>query len=130
MKWLAAPLLLLGLLRHYGWVWAPPESARFVWNLSGSVVIVIFLWSLAYQFAAARPIVIWWSFEELQVIACSLARILRFWEVKPGESQCSALLGFDLGSVGLMLAAIVLYKGFHSKPPGSSYGYKSKGGKP
>ena len=108
MKSLAVCLLLMGLLRHYGWPYVDPSIAKFVWNISGSVVIVIFLWAIAYQWAATRLIALWWTFEELQVIACSLGRILRFWEVKPGESQCSALLGFDLGSVGLFLVALIL----------------------
>ena len=108
MKSLAAGLLLLGVLRHYGWSSVPTEYQRFAWNISGSVVIVIFLWAVAYQWAATRLIALWWTLEELQVIACSMGRMLRFWEVKQGESQCSVLLGFDLGSLGLFLVALIL----------------------
>lgn len=107
MKPIAAGLILLGVLRHYGWPLSG-DYGRFVWNISGAVVIVLFLWALAVHHAELRLIALWWTFEELQVIACSLGRMLRTWQVAPMESQCSSLLGFDLGSVGLFLVALIL----------------------
>lgn len=106
MKAIASTLLLLGVLRHYGYGFASTDAARFVWNISGSTVIIFFLW--AYIQPETRLIAVWWTLEELQVIACSLGRMLNFWTVKPGESQCSALLGFDLGSIGLLLVSLIL----------------------
>jgi hypothetical protein len=98
-------LLLLGVLRHYGWAYTPDGTERFWWNIGGSVVILFLAWS---AFPAARLVVLWLTFEELQVIACSLIRILRPQPIGAGQSQCSALLGFDLGTVGLMLVGMIL----------------------
>jgi hypothetical protein len=99
-------LLFLGAFRHYGWPLLPPEIQRFAWNASGSIVILALLWSMAWP--AARLLVIWLTFEELQVIGCSLIRMLRPTDIGSGQAQCSALLGFNLGAVGLMLVAVVL----------------------
>jgi hypothetical protein len=121
VKATAAALILLGALRHYGWGWVSPDIQRFVWNISGSVVILLLLWTMAYQSQPLRLVVLWWSFEELQVIACSLGRIFRPWFVNPGEAQCSALLGFNLGAIGLALVAILLVKGLHPRKS-DSYG--------
>jgi hypothetical protein len=108
MKALAAALLLAGVLRHYGWELLPPEIQALAWNISGAVIITILLWAVAWQYSATRLIVLWWTFEELQVIVCSLARMLRPWTVGAGEAQCSALLGFDLSTIGLLLISLIL----------------------
>lgn len=108
MKAAAALLLLLGVLRHYLWELTPPESQALVWNATGATVILIFLWMLAYKWRATVLIAIWWSFEELQVIACSTWLLLRPQDVAPGQGLCSSLLGFDLSSVGILLVALVL----------------------
>lgn len=125
MKSLAAALLLFGVLRHYGWPLLPPDKQAFAWNISGAIIITILLWSVAYQWQATRLVAVWWTFEELQVIACSLARMLRPWEVGDGEAQCSALLGFDLGTIGLFLVALIL--AFH---PVNLYRLQKKEKKP
>lgn len=107
----ASWLLLLGGARHYGWGLTDPSMQRFVWNISGSVVIVTFLWTF-WQWRGARPIIIWWTVEEAQVIACSLGRMLRWWDVTQGQAQCSTLLGFDLGAAGLFSVALILAHGY------------------
>jgi hypothetical protein len=105
VKWFAASLLLLGVLRHYGYSWFPPEEARFIWNISGAVLILFLIWS---AWPAARLVAIWLTFEELQVIACSLIRTLRPQPIGTGQDQCSALIGLDLGAVGMLLVALIL----------------------
>jgi hypothetical protein len=52
----------------------------------------------------------WWACEELMVIGCSSLYIVSPWEVLPGQAQCSALLQFDLGRIGLALAVFVLWR--------------------
>lgn len=105
MKWFTAALLALGVFRHYGWDHVPVDAQRFVWNMSGSVLILFLIWS---AWPAARLVVVWLSFEELQVVACSLIRILRPQDISIGKAQCSDLIGFDLGTVGLFLVALIL----------------------
>jgi hypothetical protein len=99
-------LLFVGAFRHYGWPLLPNEMQRFAWNASGSILVLALLWALAWP--AARLVVIWLTFEELQVIACSLIRMLRPVDIGSGQAQCSALIGFNLGAVGLMLMAVAL----------------------
>jgi len=106
MKPIAAALLLLGVLRHYGWELASPEIQAQIWNAAGSFVIVIFL--LIQATRATALVVIWWIAEEAQTILCSVGWILSPWEVKPGEAQCSALFGFDISTAGLFVIALIL----------------------
>ena len=106
MKPIVADLLLLGVLRHYSWELVRPDIQAQVWNACGSIVIVIFL--LAVVSRQTALVVIWWLAEEAQTILCSVGWILSPWEVKPGEAQCSALLGFDLSTLGLLVVAMIL----------------------
>ncbi len=106
MKAIAAAFLLLGVLRHYSWELAPPEIQAQVWNAAGSIVITIFL--LATVSRDTLLVVIWWIAEEAQTILCSVGWIIKPWEVKKGEAQCSALLGFDLSSAGLLAVSLIL----------------------
>lgn len=106
MKPAVAALLLLGVLRHYGWELSPPDIQAQVWNVSGSIVIVTFLLAAAWR---VSPIVtVWWIAEEAQTILCSIGWILSPWHVKEGEAQCSALLGFDLSTLGLLAVSLIL----------------------
>jgi hypothetical protein len=106
VKAAAAALLLLGLLRHYSWELVKPEYQAQVWNIVGSMVITIFL--LALWSRETAPITIWWLAEESQTMVCGTWWILSPWEVKPGEAQCSSLLGFDLSTLGLLAVSLIL----------------------
>lgn len=106
MKPLVAFLLLLGVLRHYGWELFRPEIQAQVWNIVGSVVIILFLIAIATR--ETLLVILWWIAEEAQAATCSTLWIIRPWEVKPGEAQCSALLGFDMGTLGLLAVATIL----------------------
>lgn len=112
----AIALIGLGALVHYGWSFAPAEHQAQIWNACGAfgrLVLMLFfvgvLW-LAY----GRPALIllcvaaWWACEELMVIGCSLAYIVSPWEVRQGEAQCSALLQFDLGRLGVFVVVCLL----------------------
>ena len=124
MKSLAAALLLIGVLRHYGWELVRPEWQAQVWNISASVVIVPLLWAVAYKWRPTVLIALWWTFEELQVMICSTWWLVRPWSVPKGEAQCSALIGFDLSSVGLAWVAAILLMSIVSS---SNYLKKKRG---
>jgi hypothetical protein len=109
---LAAALLLIALARHYGYVPFPPEMRGMVSKGLGGVAILALLSAVASMW---RHRLVWlacayWAFEELQVVLCSAAYIVEPWSVAPGQSICSAKAGFDLGAVGIMLAAVVLLR--------------------
>lgn len=108
MKSAAALLLLMGVLRHYLWEVVRPEWMVHAWNIAGSAVIVTFLWALAYRWRATVLIAIWWTFEEAQVVLCSTWLMFNPQPPKSGTGECSALLGVDLGTLGLLLVSLIL----------------------
>lgn len=105
-------LIALGVLVHYGWAWFPPEHQAQIWNALGALprligwigAAVLIRHQVAY-FAA-----FWLCCEELLVIGCSSLYIVSPWTVPEGQAQCSALLQFDLGRIGLALAVFVLWR--------------------
>ena len=105
----AAVVLALCVATHYGWSLAPPEHQAQAWNILGAFARLCLLAALLWY---RRGIILWvgawWALEELQVIGCSAAFIISPWVVAPGDSQCSALLGFDLGKVGATVIAFLL----------------------
>jgi hypothetical protein len=53
-------------------------------------------------------VVIWYSAEEAQVAACSVAYIVQPWHVPEGKAQCSALMQTDIGAYGIAVVALIL----------------------
>lgn len=106
MSKLAAALLLLGVIRHYGWELAPADIQPQVWNACAAIVISIFL--LATASKDTWLVAAWWIAEEAQTAMCSIGWILSPWEVKAGEAQCSALFHFDLSTLGIFVVAMIL----------------------
>jgi hypothetical protein len=98
------------VLVHYGWEWFPAEHQAQAWNALGAfarlVGVSIAAWFL--QSTVARLAAFWWACEELMVIGCSVAYIVSPWTVPDGQAQCSALLQFDLGRIGICAAVFIL----------------------
>lgn len=109
---LPAALLLIGGWRHYGWELFDGGTRALVSKASGAVAIcclLLILWRL-HGTKQMLPIVVWWAWEEMQVALCSTWFIFAPWPVQPGEAMCSAKLGFDLGSVGILIVASLAYR--------------------
>lgn len=103
------PALLLALVGlHYGWALAPVEHQAQAWNILGAAaragLLVAVLWRCRGLVLAVGA---WWLCEEAMVIGCSVAYMVSPWPVAPGESQCSALLGYDLGRIGALVLAVL-----------------------
>jgi hypothetical protein len=103
-------LLAAGAALHYGWALVPAEHQAQAWNAAGAAVraglLLAVLWHVRSRFAL--PVLAWWLAEESLVAGCSLAYIVKPWEVLPDQAQCSALLQHDLGVYGLVaIVAIV-----------------------
>jgi hypothetical protein len=64
-----------------------------VWRLRSCAVIVV----------AA-----WWALEELLVIGCNAAWLIRPWPRAPGVPMCMALFGTDLGRLGALVLMVTL----------------------
>jgi hypothetical protein len=103
-------LIGLGVLVHYGWAWFPAEHQAQAWNALGAFARLLG-WigaALWIRHGAAYLVAFWLCCEELMVIGCSVAYIVSPWEVLPGQAQCSALLQFDLGRIGICAAVLLL----------------------
>jgi hypothetical protein len=50
----------------------------------------------------------WWAVEELLVIGCNAAYIVKPWIVPAGQDMCSSLLGLDLGKVSAVALALLV----------------------
>ena len=103
-------LIGLGVLVHYGWALAPVEHQAQVWNACGGLARLALVLALAWRVRslAVLLVALWWACEELMVVGCSLAYIVSPWEVAPGAAQCSALLQFDLGRIGIFVVVCML----------------------
>ena len=105
-----AALLALGVGLHYSWSLVPAEHASQWWNASGAITRAALLLALVWHVRNRWALLVgaWWLCEEAMVAGCSIAYMLAPWQVLPGEAQCSALLQFDLGRVGLACVALIL----------------------
>lgn len=108
---IAVSLLLLGFITHYGWAWFAPEHQRLAFNALGAaarlILLVVVLWHV--RSSLALLVGLWWASEELMVIGCSVGRMVKPWAVAPGESQCSALIGFDIGRISLLIIIALVW---------------------
>ena len=105
-------LIGLGVLTHYAWSWFPAEHQSQIWNITGAFARLVGVCLAAWfiRSTVARLAAFWWACEELLVIGCSTLYMIRPWDVPEGQAQCSALLQFDLGRVGMALAVFVLWR--------------------
>jgi hypothetical protein len=103
-------LLALGVALHYGWAAFPAEHQAQAWNVLGALTRAALLLALVWHVRNRWALLVaaWWLAEEAMVVGCSLAFMFSPWVVAPGEAQCSALLQFDIGRVGLACIALLL----------------------
>lgn len=109
---LALLLLAVGASRHYGWAIFPDEIRGVASKGLGAFAALWLLWIVVYltRAAAVLAVVIWWSFEELQVVLCTAWYAVDPWPVEVGQAMCSAKAGFDLGAVGIMVVGVLLWR--------------------
>lgn len=109
---LAVFLLLVYAARHYGWLIADPElmgvASKALGSMAALCLISIIWWNLPSKSICA--VLGWYAFEELQTVACSIMYLENPWPIKPGESMCSARIGFDIGAVGAFAISFLAYK--------------------
>lgn len=106
---LAAFVLLIGASRHYGWMLAEPSMRGIVSKALGGVATLCLLGILWTRRKSAlfALVLLWYAFEEFQVIACSVRFAVDPWVVPVGQSICTALLGFDLGTAGIVFVGLM-----------------------
>lgn len=109
---LCAALLLIGAWRHYGWALFDGPTRALVSKASGAAAIVCLLlivWGMQRS-RLLGAVLLWWAWEELQVVLCSLRFIRDPWPVEPGQAMCSARFGFDIGAAGVLMVAVLAFK--------------------
>ena len=100
-------LALLLMIRHYVWDKFPAELQGEAWKLT-SALCILGLLALVWQ-AKWWPVFAVFAFEEFQVAICSAWYMAAPWHVPDGQAVCSARAGFDIGALGVMFVALVLW---------------------
>lgn len=98
-------LLILGVLKHFGYKVALDEDQSLLWNALGSLTT---MGLLAIVWAKNRsPVVglvmLWWLYEETLVCGCSLWRLVDWWPLAEGDDQCIAKFGPKLSAISLVI---------------------------
>jgi hypothetical protein len=106
-------LALLLMVRHYVWDKFPAELQGEAWKLT-SAVCILGLLAMVWQ-AKWWPVFAVFAFEELQVAICSAWMMADPWPVPDGVATCSAKAGFDMGAIGVMFVAFVIWRTVSAK---------------
>lgn len=105
----AAALLLITTVRHYGYDWAPVQHQPVASKGLGGAALLAQAWVI-YALIPSRvllPVVLFVTWQELQVVLCSAAYIQAPWPVPPGQGLCSARAGFDIGAASIIATAFL-----------------------
>lgn len=110
----AAALLVAGCVRHLVWELVPAKHAGIVSKGCGGLVILSMLWIGAWALKQAcllRGVVVavllWFGYEEAQVVSCSLLYLLAPWPVPEGAALCSSRAGIDISALSLFIVALL-----------------------
>ena len=109
---LALAMLLIGASRFYAWELWPPELRGPASKMLGSMAALCLI-GIVYSLKPSRLLAFvcaWYAFEELQTVICSMAYMVEPWAVPVGMSICSARIDFDIGAVGIMFVAFLLWR--------------------
>jgi len=107
----AVALLLLGVALHYGWAWFPVGMQSQAWRAMGAIVRIILLCAVVWRMRSrlAHAVCAWWVAEELLVAGCAIGMMVSPWVVQPGDAQCSAMIGFDIGRISLLIIIALVW---------------------
>lgn len=106
---LAIALILVGASRHYGWALFDPSIRGIVSKALGGLAILCLLWIIRRDSWQVLLVLLWWAFEEAQVVGCSVAYLIKPWSIAVGQPLCSSLVGFDIGSIGIFVVAALTF---------------------
>lgn len=105
----AAALLLITTVRHYGYDMLPLEHRAVGSKGLGGAALLAQAW-VVYALIPSRlvlPVVLFVTWQELQVVLCSAAYIQAPWPVPQGQAMCSAAAGFDIGAASIIATAFL-----------------------
>lgn len=98
-------LLLMCVLKHFGYKVADDDSQALLWNALGSLTtmsLLAIVWA-KNKSPVVGLVVLWWLYEETLVVGCSLWRLVDWWPLAEGEDQCTARMGSKLASISLVI---------------------------
>ena len=109
---LIGALLLTGFFRHYGWgpAFVAPELAGIASKGLGAAAILsllVIVWLRSDRSRLLAGVMLWWAWEETQVVTCSALYAWHPWPVQAGQPICSALAGLEIGSIGILAIALL-----------------------
>ena len=109
---LAALVLAVGVLKHYGWDLFDPGLKGVAAKGLNSVATLALLGCVLWMAWSKTLVIIsaWFAFEELQTVVCTSAWLLKPWPLDPNRAMCSQRVDFDLGAVGIMLVCVILWR--------------------
>lgn len=109
---LAALVLLAGVLKHYAWDLFDPGLKGVAAKGLGSLAMLALLGAVLYLAwsRAMAMVVAWFAFEEAQTVICTSAWLIKPWVLDPNRAMCSQRLDFDLGAIGVMAIAVILWR--------------------
>lgn len=93
----------------------PLDIQALVWNIGGSVSILVILYMLIWDKKSYSliPVAAWWTYEELLVIAASIIRCIDREKQPEQYSTISFYLNFPLGLISVSICAalaVLIYK--------------------
>lgn len=104
----AEPLLALLVFRHYGYQFWPQAMHGDIYGLAGAACLLVLLACTDVWW----PLKAWAMGEELLTAGCT-AVFLQWpylFRSEFADERCSQAVGFKLGSVGLVVVAILAYR--------------------
>jgi hypothetical protein len=75
-----------------------------------AIIALVWIIDSLVQHWSVRLVALVWTFEQMQVVICSAWYAVEPWPVPVGVAMCSAKAGFNLGALGVMFAALVLWR--------------------
>lgn len=107
----AAVLLALCALRHYGYKAWPTALQADAQNVCTALMFIAGVGYIAWHQRGLLVLlaVALWAAEELQVAGCSVWVMLHGAPASVPGDQCTGILGFDLGRVGIFALAILAH---------------------
>lgn len=109
---LAAGLMVLVVLRDFGWTWVEPAARGMASKGLGGLLALgalAVIWHLAGLLRWPRRWLAWpigygvWS--ALQTVLCSAAWMVQPWQAVEGRGICEARTDLDLAALALLIAA-------------------------
>jgi len=114
-------VFLLFAFRHYGYQWWPSAQQGLVYGASAAVCLLVLL---AAPVRLHWPVKLWIAAEELLGAGCYSLKLAApdWFKYEFQDEVCSQVVGFKLGSVGLVVLASLAYSqlaiGMHDKASG------------